>query len=204
MAGTIHCDNTRNRTSSELELILKIGGIEPGTGGFLKSNFGEGAGGRGSNSLPISIPEASAASQNAGGSSSTVATHTQPSPHSDHRIDRKFFVKQQRSWDGSPQSDDESRKKLRPLSTSEWVAPPENPLRQSDRGRKQSKPQLRKEGKTMTGMKGWAVVSDGSESNEEYFFWYSIIYWNLMITCRASESLRYDGSSKNRSNAATV
>jgi hypothetical protein len=42
MAGTIHCDNTRNRTSSELELILKIGGIEPGTGGFLKSNFGEG------------------------------------------------------------------------------------------------------------------------------------------------------------------
>ncbi|KAJ7225201.1 hypothetical protein C8J57DRAFT_1252893 [Mycena rebaudengoi] len=70
---------------------------------------------------------------------------------------------------GRPQSDDESRMKLKLLSISEWAASPENPPRRSGRGRKQStsKPKLHKEGKTVKGMKGWAVVSDSSESNEE-------------------------------------
>jgi hypothetical protein len=72
---------------------------------------------------------------------------------------------------GCPPSDDGSRKKLKSLSTFERAAAPENPPRRSARGRKQStsKPQLRKEGRTVKGMKEWAMVSDSSESNEAYF-----------------------------------
>ncbi|KAJ7254462.1 hypothetical protein C8J57DRAFT_1236704 [Mycena rebaudengoi] len=72
---------------------------------------------------------------------------------------------------GCPPSDDGSRKKLKSLSTFERAAAPENPPRRSARGHKQStsKPQLRKEGRTVKGMKEWAMVSDSSESNEAYF-----------------------------------